>query len=68
LTGKSGRKTANACDESANDTRMNAAADFMFVVKITSQKVDHPGAAPLPTFAKRYYGRLLCALVFRVSV
>jgi len=39
LTGKSGRKTANACDKTANETRMNAAAHFMFVATNTSQQV-----------------------------
>jgi hypothetical protein len=29
LTGKSGRKTANACDTSATETSMDTAADFM---------------------------------------
>lgn len=32
LTGKSGRKTANACDKSARDAITNTAAHFMFVV------------------------------------
>jgi hypothetical protein len=39
LTGKSGRKTANACDKNAKDTSMCTAAHFMFVAKNTSQKV-----------------------------
>jgi hypothetical protein len=39
LTGKGGRKTANACDKSAKETSMDTAAHFMFVAKKTSQKV-----------------------------
>jgi hypothetical protein len=35
LDGKSGRKTANACDKSAKDTRMDAAAHFVFTAKNT---------------------------------
>jgi hypothetical protein len=39
LTGKSGRKTANACNKSAKDTSMDTAAHFMFVAKDASQKI-----------------------------
>jgi len=35
LTGKSGRKTANACDISARKTSVDSAAHFMFVAKNT---------------------------------
>jgi hypothetical protein len=67
LTGKSGRKTANACDKSAKDTSTYAAAHFMFVAEVTSQKVKHPGAVSLPTFVVRYYRRLIRTLVFGLS-
>jgi hypothetical protein len=39
LLGKSGRKTANACDEIAKDASRNTAARFMLVATNTSQKV-----------------------------
>jgi hypothetical protein len=67
LIGKSGRKTANACDESAKDATRNTAARFMLVATNTSQKVNHPGAIPLRSFAKRYYYRFALAVVFEVS-
>jgi hypothetical protein len=35
LAGKSGRKTANACDISARKTSVDSAAHFMFVAKNT---------------------------------
>jgi hypothetical protein len=35
FAGKSGRKTANACDMSARKTSVDSAAHFMFVAKNT---------------------------------
>jgi hypothetical protein len=39
LDGKSGRKTASACDKSAKDISSDTAAHFMFVAPNSSQKV-----------------------------
>jgi len=55
VTGKSGRKTANACDKSAKDASKDATAHFMFVATNPSQKVYHVCAIALPTFAITYY-------------
>jgi hypothetical protein len=54
LTGKSGRNTANACDNSAKDTSRDTAANFMFVVTNTSQKVYHLCAVALQACAITY--------------
>jgi hypothetical protein len=56
LTGKSGRKTANACDKDAKDMSTKAAAHFMFVAEDTSQKLYHLCAVALQRCAITYYG------------
>jgi len=59
LTGKSGRKTANACDKSAKDTSTCNAAHFMFIAKNLSQKVHYLCAIALPAFVVTHWRRQL---------